>query len=57
MRVLITGHNAYIGTILTPMVQAAGHEVVGMDNYLFEKFDGTRPLAALLAGRLEKLRP
>jgi AI-2 transport protein TqsA len=24
---------------------------------LFEKFEGTRPLAALLAGRLEKLRP
>jgi nucleoside-diphosphate-sugar epimerase len=36
LKVLITGHNAYIGTILTPMVQAAGHEVVGLDNYLFE---------------------
>lgn len=36
MKVLITGHNGYIGTILTPMVQAAGHEVVGLDNYLFE---------------------
>ena len=37
MKVLITGHNGYIGTILTPMVQQAGHEVVGLDNYLFEK--------------------
>ncbi len=36
MKVLITGHNGYIGTILVPMVQASGHEVVGLDNYLFE---------------------
>jgi nucleoside-diphosphate-sugar epimerase len=36
MRVLITGHDGYIGTILTPMVQAAGHEVFGLDSYLFE---------------------
>jgi len=36
LKVLITGHNGYIGTILAPMVQAAGHEVVGLDNYLFE---------------------
>jgi nucleoside-diphosphate-sugar epimerase len=36
MKVLITGHNGYIGTILTPLVQRAGHEVVGLDNYLFE---------------------
>ncbi|MCA8956745.1 MAG: SDR family oxidoreductase [Planctomycetes bacterium] len=35
MRVLITGHNGYIGCVLVPMVQAAGHEVVGLDNYLF----------------------
>lgn len=36
MRVLITGHNGYIGCVLVPMVRAAGHEVVGLDNYLFE---------------------
>lgn len=35
MRVLITGHNGYIGSILTPMAQARGHEVFGLDNYLF----------------------
>lgn len=35
MRVLITGHNGYIGSVLAPMVQAAGHEVVGLDTYLF----------------------
>ena len=36
MRVLVTGHDGYIGTILVPMLQQAGHEVTGLDNYLFE---------------------
>jgi nucleoside-diphosphate-sugar epimerase len=36
MNVLVTGHNGYIGSILVPMLQAAGHEVLGLDNYLFE---------------------
>ena len=36
MRVLVTGHNGYIGTILVQMLQAAGHDVVGLDNYLYE---------------------
>jgi nucleoside-diphosphate-sugar epimerase len=36
MRVLITGHNGYIGSVLTPFVRAAGHEVVGLDTFLFE---------------------
>jgi biotin carboxylase len=31
MRVLLTGHLGYIGTILTPMLVKAGHDVVGMD--------------------------
>jgi len=33
--VLVTGHNGYIGSILTPLLIAAGHEVVGLDSYLF----------------------
>jgi nucleoside-diphosphate-sugar epimerase len=37
MRVLITGHNGYIGSVLAPMVQDAGHEVVGLDTFLFER--------------------
>lgn len=36
MRVLITGHDGYIGSVLTPFVRAAGHEVVGLDTFLFE---------------------
>ena len=36
MRVLITGHNGYIGSVLAPHIAAAGHSVVGLDTYLFE---------------------
>jgi nucleoside-diphosphate-sugar epimerase len=35
VKVLVTGHNGYIGVVLAPMFQAAGHEVVGLDSYLF----------------------
>jgi nucleoside-diphosphate-sugar epimerase len=35
MRVLVTGHEGYIGTILTPMLLAQGYEVVGVDTNLF----------------------
>jgi nucleoside-diphosphate-sugar epimerase len=37
MRVLVTGHLGYIGTVLTPMLRQAGHEVVGFDSNLFER--------------------
>jgi nucleoside-diphosphate-sugar epimerase len=36
MRVLVTGHNGYIGSVLAPFIAAAGHDVVGLDTYLFE---------------------
>jgi nucleoside-diphosphate-sugar epimerase len=35
MRVLVTGHQGYIGSVLTPRLVAAGHEVVGLDVGLF----------------------
>jgi nucleoside-diphosphate-sugar epimerase len=35
MKVLVTGHNGYIGTIMVSMLKNAGHQVVGLDNYLF----------------------
>ncbi len=37
MRVLVTGHDGYIGTVLVPLFEAAGHEVVGLDSYLFHE--------------------
>ncbi|MBF6606406.1 MAG: SDR family oxidoreductase [Chloroflexi bacterium] len=35
MRVLVTGHLGYIGTVLTPMLLDAGHAVVGLDTDLY----------------------
>jgi nucleoside-diphosphate-sugar epimerase len=36
MKVLVTGHNGYIGAVMVPMLRDADHEVIGLDNYLFE---------------------
>jgi nucleoside-diphosphate-sugar epimerase len=37
MRVLLTGHEGYIGSVLAPRLLAAGHEVVGLDSNLFSQ--------------------
>lgn len=36
MRVLITGHDGYIGSVLTSVVRDAGHDIIGLDTCLFE---------------------
>jgi nucleoside-diphosphate-sugar epimerase len=36
MRVLLTGHRGYIGAVMAPFLQAAGHTVIGLDSGLFE---------------------
>lgn len=35
LRVLLTGHLGYIGTVLSPMLQREGFEVVGLDSDIF----------------------
>ena len=35
MRVLVTGHLGYLGSVLTPRLRAAGHAVTGLDTGLF----------------------
>jgi len=37
MRVLVTGHKGYIGTVLTPLLTSAGHEVHGLDSDIFSR--------------------
>jgi nucleoside-diphosphate-sugar epimerase len=39
MRVLVTGNLGYIGSVLAPRLQAAGHDVVGLDSGLFSGCD------------------
>jgi nucleoside-diphosphate-sugar epimerase len=36
MRILVTGHNGYIGSVMVPMLLEAGHDVEGLDTYLYE---------------------
>jgi nucleoside-diphosphate-sugar epimerase len=35
LRILVTGHNGYIGSVLVPMLEQADHEVVGLDTDIF----------------------
>ena len=35
MRVLVTGHQGYLGTVMVPVLREAGHDVVGLDNGYF----------------------
>jgi nucleoside-diphosphate-sugar epimerase len=44
MKVLVDGDRGYIGTVLVPVVQAAGHEVVGLDVGWYDGCDfGAQP--------------
>ena len=36
MRVLVTGHRGYVGSLLTPMLAERDHEVVGLDTRLYD---------------------
>src|SRR5512132_4746669 len=52
MKVLVTGHHGYIGSVLAPVLRAAGHEVVGLDTFFyagcdFGTHDAFRPSRAL----------
>ena len=37
MRVLVTGNKGYIGSVMVPVLVAAGHEVTGLDTNLYER--------------------
>jgi nucleoside-diphosphate-sugar epimerase len=50
MKVLVTGHEGYIGSVLAPHLADAGHEVVGLDTGLYRGCDfggEPRPLPSL----------
>lgn len=44
MRILLTGHLGYIGAVMAPFLQQAGHEVVGLDTgYFADSVMGPEP--------------
>jgi nucleoside-diphosphate-sugar epimerase len=59
MRVLITGHKGYIGTVMVRMFLAAGHDVVGLDSDLFAQcsFGGGLESVAALAKDVRDVDP
>jgi nucleoside-diphosphate-sugar epimerase len=50
VKVLLTGHHGYIGSVTTSVLRAAGHEVVGLDTFFYEGCDmvpADRPVESL----------
>jgi nucleoside-diphosphate-sugar epimerase len=39
VKVLVTGHHGYIGSVVAPMVSEAGHQVVGLDTFFYRGCD------------------
>jgi nucleoside-diphosphate-sugar epimerase len=54
MRVLITGHLGYIGSVLAPTIADAGHDVVGIDSDLYRDCTFGDPAALPRMPYLEK---
>ena len=52
MRVLVTGHHGYIGSVVAPVLVAAGHEVTGVDAFFYrgcDLFDESTNITAVTA--------
>jgi nucleoside-diphosphate-sugar epimerase len=39
VNVLVTGHHGYIGSVLAPVLREGGHDVVGLDTFLYRGCD------------------
>ena len=60
MRVLVTGHRGYIGSVLVDRIKAVGHQVVGVDTELYEDctFGGNKDSGiATINGDIRELSP
>ncbi|MGH3093448.1 MAG: NAD-dependent epimerase/dehydratase family protein, partial [Gaiellaceae bacterium] len=53
MKVLVTGHDGYIGTVVAPLLLHAGHEVTGLDAFLYEGCELFPQRAAIHSLRLD----
>ena len=43
MRILVTGHDGYVGTLMMDALRGAGHEAVGIDSFFFQDCGLRRP--------------
>jgi nucleoside-diphosphate-sugar epimerase len=50
VKLLVTGHHGYIGSVVAPLLAAAGHDVVGLDTYFCRVGDVRDVDASALAG-------
>jgi nucleoside-diphosphate-sugar epimerase len=59
VRVLVTGHDGYIGAVLAPLLRDAGHEVVGLDTFFYRgcDFGPAADEVPSRAGDVRDLRP
>jgi nucleoside-diphosphate-sugar epimerase len=39
VKILLTGHHGYIGSVTGPLLRAAGHDVTGLDTFFYEGCD------------------
>jgi len=53
MKVLVTGHHGYIGSVLAPVIAEAGHEVTGVDTFFYEGCDFVPDLAPVTSLRAD----
>jgi nucleoside-diphosphate-sugar epimerase len=53
LKVLVTGHQGYIGCVLTPILKDAGHETVGLDTGLYSGCDFDEAFDAVPTLRLD----
>jgi nucleoside-diphosphate-sugar epimerase len=59
VKVLVTGHHGYIGSITVPVLEAAGHDVTGLDAFLYQGCDlyAGEPPQSVLAVDVRDVEP
>jgi nucleoside-diphosphate-sugar epimerase len=52
VRVLVTGHHGYLGSVLAPVLRDAGHDVIGLDTFYYRgcDFEVDDPFEPALSG-------
>jgi nucleoside-diphosphate-sugar epimerase len=53
VRVLVTGHHGYMGSVLVPALLDAGHEVTGLDTFFYDGCDLVASVPAVSELRLD----